>query len=92
MLAADQDADRLDPLSWKKSIYPMMKSDPDRGVFGPGHNSFTVSEGGKDIMVSHARQYEKITGDPHYDPNRHAMLAEVHWDRHGNPVFEPYLY
>jgi len=56
MLTADQDADLLDPRSWKKSRYPIMKSDPDRGVFGPGHNSFTVSEDGKDIMVFHARQ------------------------------------
>ena len=91
MLTADLDADLLDPLSWKKSRYPIMKSDPDRCIFGPGHNSFTVSEDGKDIMVFHARQYEKIEGNPLYDPNRHAMLAEIHWDRHGNPMFEPYL-
>lgn len=88
MLTADQDSDLLDPLSWRKSRYPVLKSDSDKAIFGPGHNSFTVSEDGRDIMVFHARPYEKIDGNPLYDPNRHTMLAEVRWDRYGTPVFE----
>mgnify|MGYP000075602761 CR=1 FL=1 len=30
-------------------------------------------------MVYHARIEEKIEGNPLYNPNRHAMLMEIHW-------------
>ena len=38
-------------------------------------------------MVYHARQYDEITGDPIYDPNRHTYLMEVGWNQ-GKPVFD----
>ena len=68
---------------------PVLKTDPEKGIYGPGHNCFVKSEDGlKDIMVFHARQYKEITGDPLYDPNRHAMLLEVKWGQDGMPCFE----
>lgn len=88
MLTVDEDADLLDPKVWKKERYPVLKTDYEKGIYGPGHNSFTVSEDGKDIMVYHARPYEKIVGDPLYDPNRHAMLMEIEWNEDGTPRFE----
>lgn len=89
MLTADENSDLLDPRSWEKDRYPVLKSDWDKGIYGPGHNSFTKSEDGtKDIMVYHARPYEEIIGDSLYDPNRHAMLLEVKWGEDGRPVFE----
>ena len=87
MLTADEDADLLDPLSWKKERYPVLASDDKLGIFGPGHNSFTVDEEGNDICVYHARGEETIEGDPLYNPNRHAMLMKVKWDNNGRPVF-----
>ena len=87
MLTADENADLLDPASWKKERYPVLKSDPSLGIYGPGHNSFTVDEEGNDICVYHARQEAVIEGDPLYNPNRHAMLMKLEWDEDGRPVF-----
>jgi GH43 family beta-xylosidase len=87
MLTADADADLLDPLSWKKERYPVLKTNDELEIYGPGHNSFTVDEEGNDIMVYHARKESVIEGDPLYNPNRHAMLMKVRWDENGRPVF-----
>lgn len=89
MMTADENADLLDPRSWEKSRYPVLCTDEEKKVFGPGHNSFSVSEDGtKDLLVYHARPYEKIVGDPLYDPNRHAMVMEIKWNEDGTPCFE----
>lgn len=88
MLTADENADLLDPLSWKKERYPVLCSDESRGIYGPGHNSFTVDEEGNDILVYHARTETEIVGDPLYNPNRHAMLMKMAWDEDGRPVFK----
>ena len=66
----------------------MLKSDPSLGIYGPGHNSFTVDEEGNDICVYHARQESVIEGDPLYNPNRHAMLMPFGWKEGGEPVFK----
>jgi GH43 family beta-xylosidase len=86
MLTADENSDLLDPLSWKKERYPVLKSDESVGIYGPGHNSFTVDEDGNDILVYHARTESVIEGDPLYNPNRHTMLMKVKWED-GRPVF-----
>jgi GH43 family beta-xylosidase len=89
LMYADADSDLLDPASWKKVRYPVLKTDEEKGIYGPGHNSFTKSEDGtKDIMIYHARQYDEIAGDPLRDPNRHTMMLEVEWNEEGMPVFE----
>ncbi|MDE6982265.1 MAG: family 43 glycosylhydrolase, partial [Lachnospiraceae bacterium] len=87
MLSAKSGADLLDPLSWKKDRYPVLRTDESKGVYGPGHNSFTVDEDGNDIMVYHARLEAKIEGNPLYNPNRHAHLMKVRWDENDRPVF-----
>lgn len=87
MLSADENTDLLDPLSWKKERYPVLCSDEARGIYGPGHNSFTVDEDGNDILVYHARTEREIVGNPLYNPNRHTMLMKIAWDREGRPVF-----
>ncbi len=86
MLTADEDADLLDPLSWHKERYPVLKSDESAGIYGPGHNCFTVDEEGNDILVYHARTETEIVGDPLYNPNRHAMLMKFGW-KDGKPDF-----
>ena len=87
MLTADEDADLLDPASWKKERYPVLASCEEKGIYGPGHNSFTADGEGNDILVYHARTLKEITGDPLYNPNRHTMLMKVEWDSHQRPVF-----
>ena len=88
MLTASEDADLLDPRSWEKDRYPVLKTDAEKGIYGPGHNSFTTDEEGNPIMVYHARTEEKIEGNPLYNPNRHAMLMKISWDeKTGRPIF-----
>lgn len=87
MLTASEDADLLDPKSWVKERDPVLASDESLGIYGPGHNSFTVDEDGEDICVYHARSDEEIEGDPLYNPNRHARLMKIKWDKNGAPVF-----
>ncbi len=87
MLSTDENADMLDPLSWKKERFPVLKTDETKGIYGPGHNSFTKDACGNDIMVYHARKEAEIEGDPLYNPNRHAQLMKVRWDENDRPVF-----
>ena len=87
MLTAEEDSDLLDPLSWKKERYPVLKTCEEKGIYGPGHNSFTKDEEGNDILVYHARTEAEIVGNPLYNPNRHAMLMKIRWDEKGRPVF-----
>ncbi len=87
MLSTTEDADLLDPKSWVKERYPVLSTDAEKGIYGPGHNSFTKDKAGNDICVFHARTYEKIVGDSLEDPNRHAMLMKVEWDENDRPVF-----
>ncbi|MDO5336098.1 MAG: family 43 glycosylhydrolase [Eubacteriales bacterium] len=88
MLTADEDADLLDPKSWDKDRYPVLKTDASRGIYGPGHNCFTQDEDGNPLMVYHARTEEKIEGNPLYNPNRHAMLMKIRFDeKTGRPIF-----
>ncbi len=89
MLTARDDADIMDPAAWSKSPVPVLQTDPARRIFGPGHNSFTVDERGRDMLVFHARDYEKIVGDPLFDPNRHTRVQPIRYDRDGVPVFDP---
>jgi GH43 family beta-xylosidase len=89
MMEADQNSDLLDRNSWKKSRYPVLETDYERKIFGPGHNSFTVAEDGTTpLSIYHARDYEEIVGDPLYDPNRHARVMIVKFDETGKPKFE----
>ncbi len=87
MLTADENADLLDPGSWKKERYPVLSSSDRCGIYGPGHNSFTVDEAGNDILVYHARTETEIVGDPLYNPNRHTFLMRITWNKEGVPTF-----
>jgi Predicted beta-xylosidase len=87
LIWADAEADLLDPKSWHKEPRPVLVTDPEKSVFGPGHNSFTVDEsGGRDVFVYHARPYREVSA-PLYDPNRHAMLGSISYDERGFPQF-----
>ena len=88
LLYADEDADLLDPASWHKSQEPVFTTCWEHGIYGPGHNSFTVSEdGSQDVLVYHARTYTEIEGDPLWNPDRHTFVKPLRWDETGMPVF-----
>ena len=88
LLHAAEGADLLDRRSWAKMAQPVFQSCEARSVYGPGHNSFTVSESGdRDLIVYHARNYRKIEGDPLWNPDRHTCVQPLDWDAAGMPVF-----
>jgi GH43 family beta-xylosidase len=88
MLTASANADLLSRASWTKSPTPVFASNAATGQYGPGHNSFTVSEDGKsDILVYHDRSYKDISGDPLNDPNRRTRVQKVYWNADGTPNF-----
>lgn len=88
LLTADEDANLLDPKSWKKSSEPVFKSSVETSQYGPGHNSFTTTPDGKtDILVYHARNYEKIAGDPLKNPDRATRAQILRWKPDGSPDF-----
>ena len=77
----------MDPASWTKAPVPVFKTSRENKVFGPGHNSFTVDELGRDVLVYHGRDYETITGDPLFDPNRHTRMQYFRYHADGTPDF-----
>ena len=88
MLVAEEGSDLLSPRAWKKLDHPVFGTSYPHHVYGPGHNSFTVSEDGKtDLLVYHARNYTEIEGDPLYDPNRHTRVQPINWLPDGMPDF-----
>jgi GH43 family beta-xylosidase len=88
LLTASAGADLLNPASWRKSPSPVFVSNANTNQWGPGHNSFTVSEDGlSDIMVFHDRGYKDIQGDPLNDPNRRTRVQKLYWREDGTPDF-----
>jgi GH43 family beta-xylosidase len=88
LLTASASANLMNPASWTKSPQPVFRSNTATGQYGPGHNSFTVSEDGQsDILVYHDRNYRDISGDPLNDPNRRTRLQKLYWNADGTPNF-----
>jgi GH43 family beta-xylosidase len=88
MLTAPASADLLNAASWTKSANPVFTTNDATGQYGPGHNSFTVSEDGRsDVMVYHDRNYRDISGDPLNDPNRRTRVQKVYYKADGTPDF-----
>lgn len=88
ILTCEDSSNLLDPLSWEKSNGPIFTTNYENGIYGPGHNSFTVSEDNRsDILIYHARDYKEIEGDPLNDPNRHARAKILNWKMDGTPDF-----
>ncbi|ONI93118.1 alpha-arabinofuranosidase [Saccharothrix sp. ALI-22-I] len=88
MLSASSTADLLNPSSWTKSQTPVFASNDATSQYGPGHNSFTVSEDGQsDILVYHDRSYRDIVGDPLLNPDRRTRVQKIYWNADGTPNF-----
>ncbi|WP_433790589.1 family 43 glycosylhydrolase [Actinoplanes sp. CA-252034] len=87
LLSAPASADLLSRSSWTKHPDPIFVTNDATQRYGPGHNSFTVTADGTDVLVYHARDYKQITGDPLYDPNRHTRVQKLYWHEDGTPLF-----
>lgn len=87
LLWIDIDADPQRPENWHKAVQPVFKTSYENRQYGPGHNSFTQTPQGEDLLVYHARNYTEIEGDPLYDPNRHTRLKTIRWQENGMPDF-----
>lgn len=83
----DADADPMDVSAWHKVNHPVFATDVEKGIYGPGHNTFFTDEQGQVYTSFHARPYAEIIGDPLYDPNRHAFVMKVDFEN-GLPVFD----
>ena len=88
MMYADEDSDLLDPISWHKLNRPVLETDESLKVYGPGHNCFVRGDEDEPLTLLHFRNYEKISGDPLNDHNRHAHVLKVNFDKDGMPVFK----
>ena len=90
LLVADENSDLLSPESWTKIQKPVLTTDEKKGIFGPGHNSFTTSRDGKtDYLIYHARPYAEVDLDfALYDPNRHTWVKKINYDKNGYPLFQ----
>ena len=77
MLWADADADLTDISAWHRSNRPVARTNAEKGLFGPGHNSFFRDEQDTIYTAFHARPYDEVIGDPLYDPNRHCYLKKL---------------
>jgi len=80
LLWCDQSANPLLPGSWTKSPVPVFSSNPEQGLWGPGHNSFTTA-GGQDYVVYHAMER------PQGFARRELFFQSFTWDSAGFPLF-----
>ena len=88
MIMAKQGANLLDPTLWKKLQKPVFKTSDENHQYGPGHNSFTISEDGKeDVLVYHSRNHTEIKDDALNDPSRHTRAQIIKWREDGTPDF-----
>jgi GH43 family beta-xylosidase len=83
MLTLEENEDPLVAANWQKSEFPLFTMNDEEEVYGPGHNTFTVSpDGTENWIVFHAN--ESI-----YDGwnNRKARAQRIEWTEEGTPVF-----
>ena len=88
LLTLKRGSDPMNAAVWIKSPVPVMVTEAENGLFGPGHNSFTVDEAGNDLLVFHARPYPGFHGTALSDPNRHCFLRPVRYGADGAPIFQ----
>lgn len=88
LLWINMEADLFELNNWHKSPGPVFYTNDDEKRFGPGHNSFTLSEDGEtDVLIYHARDFKNITGHELNDPNRATRARAIKWTESGFPDF-----
>lgn len=88
LLWIDEEADLMEASNWHKSPGPVFYTNENLKRYGPGHNSFTISDDDTTvIMIYHARDYKEIQGHELSDPNRATRARIVQWTESGFPDF-----
>ncbi len=83
MLVADENADLLDPRSWRQHPEPVFTRADANGVFGPGHNGFFRSpDGTEDWIVYHGK-----TSSAYTYRGRTTRAQKFTWNNDGTPNF-----
>ena len=81
LLTADGADDLTNPAAWKKSITPVLTFRSVAGEYGPGHNSFFLSDQGETMIAYHAetdiREHLRCDG-----------IRRVHFRADGTPYFQ----
>lgn len=80
LMQAPVGADLLDLASWTEWNAPVVKSDPSRGEYGPGHSGFFEDEFGDLFFVYHAKSSTGGTRD--------AGIRKVFWASDGQPILD----
>lgn len=84
MLAADVNADPLNPASWTKYADPVFEKNVSAQAFGPGHNSFFTSPDGTEDWILYHANPESGQG---CGGKRSPRIQEFEWTSDGLPVF-----
>jgi len=84
LLSAPEDADLLNPGSWKKAADPVLSSSPQSRAFGTGHNSFFKSpDGTEDWILYHANPRPNLGCGDFRSPRAQRFT----WNPDGTPNF-----
>jgi GH43 family beta-xylosidase len=79
-----QGGDPLEVESWSKHPEPVFQRSDERGVYGPGHNTFFKSpDGTEDWMAYHANDQESDV----CDMGRTPRIQKFGWNEDGTPDF-----
>ena len=82
MLVSDEDADLMDPASWRQHPEPVFERCDRNGVFGPGHNGFFHSPDGSETwIIYHAKTTSRYTYR-----DRTPRAQRIAWNTAGEPV------
>lgn len=83
MLMTDENANVMDPRSWKQYPHPVFERDDANGVYGPGHCGFFKSpDGTQDWIVYHAKTTPVYTYR-----GRTTRAQPFTWNADGTPRF-----
>ena len=80
LMQAEVGADLLDVDAWTEWNAPVVKSDPSRNEYGPGHSGFVEDEFGDLYFVYHAKASTGGTRD--------AGIRKVFWASDGQPILD----
>lgn len=85
MLTLSSGADPLAAASWTKSAGPVFVGNPNEGVYGVGHASFTTSPDGTEFWIVY---HAKSVSTPGWD-DRKVRMQKFTWNADGTPNFGP---
>lgn len=81
MLTIDANKDPMVKENWSKSDKPVFQASEENGIWGPGHNGFTVSPDGTEDWIIYHALLSKVGG------KRMLMMQKFTWNADGTPNF-----